>query len=282
MAERALRVSCWRCALAVCAAAFLAAPVAGQTLSEQLLSDARDGRLERFDFFEAALIASGVEDECELAGWIELYSDKQEEVLATAGGGTRAERLRALRAALHRQLLSGEYRAEASDLRIALTRGDFNCLSSLAIYFDLCRAADLDVQIWLGRGHVCLCAGDEMVIEPGSALWKTGPGGERPDGRPLTPIELLGKLYYNRGVGLLQEGRFAEGLELLEHSVALDPQDADARANLVAGLNNWAVEHYRARRYDEAAPLIEQGLRLDPAFGPLLANERLVRAKRGE
>ena len=60
---------------------------------------------------------------------------------------------------------------------------------------------------------------------------------------------------------------------------------SDARENLAAGLNNWAVEHCRRERYDLAAPLIAQGLEIEPTFAPLVANERLVRdrfAKRGE
>jgi tetratricopeptide (TPR) repeat protein len=284
MADSISRASCWRCALVVGAALLWAAPAAGQTLCRQVLVDAQDGRLDRFDFFTAALIASGVEDECELSGWVDEYAHKRWNLVGAISDVSEAERLRSLHAALHRQLLTGGYQTAASDLRQTLANGEFNCLSAAAIYYDLCEEAGLEVRIWLARGHVNLRAADEeaIVIEPGASQWMGGRSSRRASGRQITPIELLGKFYYNRGVGLLQDRRFAEGLELLQSSLALDPNDVDARANLVAGFNNWAVEHCRLRRYDEAAPLIEQGLRLDPSFAPLIANERLVRAKLGD
>src|SRR5262245_61004994 len=148
MAERVLRVPWWRCALIVGALVLIAAPVTGQTLTEQLLADARDGTLDGIEFFEATLIASGVEDEGELSGWRNEYGARRAKLLTAAAGRSQLERLRALHAALHQRLLMGEYKTEASDVRLALSRGDFNCLSSLAIYFDLCRVSGLDVQIW--------------------------------------------------------------------------------------------------------------------------------------
>src|SRR5439155_10115442 len=140
--------------------------------------------------------------------------------------------------------------------------------------------ADLKMKIWLERGHVFFISTDEdgttKSIEPG-ARWKSRRSTHR--GRHITPVELLGKFYYNRGVQALMNGQFAVGLDLLQTSLLFDPADCDARANLVAGLNNWAAEHCRARRYGEAMPLVEQGLLLDPYFAPLIANERLIRAK---
>jgi tetratricopeptide (TPR) repeat protein len=285
MAERDLRALGWWWALVVGAAAWMAAPAAGESLQARLLAETRDGRLDRIDFVAAALIAGGVEDECELSGWLDCYAERRSKLLAAISEGPAAEQLRSLHVALHQQLLTGRYQTAASDLRQTLTTGDFNCLSSLTIYLDLCQAAGLDVQIWLARGHVNLRTGDDeaVVIEPG-APQRAGRNNSslRDDSRQITPVELLGKFYYNRGVGLLQDRQFAEGLKLLEIAVELDRNDADARANLVAGFNNWAVEHCRASRYGEAAPLIKQGLRLDPLFAPLVANERLVRAKLGQ
>ena len=94
--------------------------------------------------------------------------------------------------------------------------------------------------------------------------------------RRITPQQLLGKFYYNRGVQLLAHEEYAAGLELVRTALRLDPQDHDARENLLAGLNNWAAQHLRARRYGEAAGLIRQGLAIEPAYGPLVANQRLL------
>jgi hypothetical protein len=97
--------------------------------------------------------------------------------------------------------------------------------------------------------------------------------------RLLTPLELLGKFYYNRGVAQLSRQEFAEGLALVTYSIRLDPQDRDARMNFVAGINNWAAAHCAAGPYQRAVSLIDVGLRIDPHFAPLLANQQLVRDK---
>jgi len=105
-----------------------------------------------------------------------------------------------------------------------------------------------------------------------------------PKCRQLTPVELVGKFYYNRGVQFLERQQFGAGVGLLEMSLRFDPSDRDARENLVAGLNNWAVKEYRLRRYDRAGDLIQRGLDVAPDFSPLIANQRLVRTtlERGE
>jgi tetratricopeptide (TPR) repeat protein len=179
-------------------------------------------------------------------------------------------------------VLTGEYRQEASDVRLALERGDYNCLSALVIYWQLSREANLDLQIWSRPGHVYLVnAANGERIEPASPNWFQQ-GAETADvpmdaaSRQITSTQLLGKFYYNRGVIALRQGQYAEGLRLVRTSLALDPHDREAHANLLAGLNNWAAALYRQSRYAEARELIEQGLAIEPRFAPLVANERLV------
>lgn len=284
MAGTISRVSWRRSALAVGAALLLAAPIAAQSPSQRLLADAGDGRLDDIPFFSAALVASGVDDERELSRWLDSYTQRQTALLSSLADRPAGERLQAIQRALHSSILTGRYDTAASDVRVALSHGDFNCLSSVAIYLDWCQAADLPMSIWLGQGHVFLRAavdGEAVVIEPGIPQWKKQNTTRQHSSRQITPVELLGKFYYNRGVQALKDGKFAAGLDLLRASLVFDPQDSDARANLVAGLNNWAADHCRANRYGDAALLIEQGLLLDPAFAPLIANERLVRAKLG-
>jgi hypothetical protein len=281
------RSSARRCALATGAALYLfaltiARTASAESLTDRVLNDCRDGRLDDIEFSTAALIASGVEDECELAGWITAFAERRDAVVGNVSEGPAIERLRAIHAAMHRTILTGSYRTAATDLRLALAQGDFNCLSSLAIYFDLCQAAGLDLEIWLGRGHVYLRGAqsrDLDSIEPEASLWQEPRFARQSRGRRITPVELLGKFYYNRGVQMLRDRQFAEGLELLKFSLALDTTDSNARANLAAGYNNWAAERCAKGQFGDAAYLIQQGLEIDPGFAPLIANEHLVRAK---
>jgi tetratricopeptide (TPR) repeat protein len=255
----------------------LIAPVQAQPLDTRLFADAADGELDEHDFISAALIASGVTDDCGLAQWQSIYGELRSAALASLKGSSLKERLAATKLALHERILVGRYRASASDLRTTIARGDYNCLTALVIHWDLCNHVGLSLEICSQPGHVNLRLVEGIEIEP-SAGWRLADSASRAcESRRLTPIELLGKFYYNRGVEQLRAGQFAEGLALLETSLQLDPADADARENLLAGLNNWAVEHCRQRRYDLAAPLIERGLSMEPAFAPLVANERLVR-----
>jgi tetratricopeptide (TPR) repeat protein len=272
-----------RCAGALILLAIAVGPALGGDLTGRLRDDARDGQLNEFDFVSAALIAGGIDDECELQGWLDRYLDRREGLLSSLPTSEPWNQLEAIHEALHEQLLIGKYDAAASDLRLTLDHGDFNCLSSLAVYLDLCQACELPVQIWLARGHVFLRAAGEggaVDIEPGTPEWDSRAMIRRSGLRRISLVELLGKFFYNRGVELLKAQQFAEGIELLRISLDLDPEDFDARANLVAGLNNWAVDYLRTGRYDDAAGLIEQGLFFDPGFAPLIANEQLVRVKR--
>jgi hypothetical protein len=257
-----------------------------ESLSQRLLEDAADGRLETLDFASAALVASGVEKQPELQAWLDLYRLRRSEILAAVRLDDGEPLAKAIHAELHERILTGSYQTEATDLRLTLADGDFNCLSSLALYYDLCQVAGIEAEIWLRRGHVYLrLPGDgvKAVLEPGARRWVLqfdNPHGSTD--RQLTPVALLGKFYYNRGVELLEQGRFAAGLALVEIGIQLDPHDQDARSNLVAGLNNWAVAQFRSRRYDEAERLITRGLALDGAFAPLVANERLLRVVLGK
>jgi tetratricopeptide (TPR) repeat protein len=275
----------WRCALAACALVWLAAgpPADAQPLPERLLTDAADARLDDFDFLAAALIASGVELPCELEGWRFRYANLRDSVVnEDLASPPPAGRLPRLHASIHDRILIGNYETAATDVRLTLSRGDFNCLSALVIYYDLCRAAGHPLEIWLLPGHVYLRSAEQpaLVIEPAHKDWNPARWHRpAPPGRQITPVELLAKVYYNRGVQQLQQHQFAAGLALLETSLRLDPADGDARENLAAGINNWAADQCRAHHYEQAAELIQRGLSVAPAFAPLVANERLVREK---
>ena len=60
-------------------------------------------------------------------------------------------------------------------------------------------------------------------------------------GRLLSPVQLLAKLFYNRGLSLLSEQQYEQALAATELSWQLDPQHDAAGENVATVINNWAL-----------------------------------------
>jgi tetratricopeptide (TPR) repeat protein len=79
-------------------------------------------------------------------------------------------------------------------------------------------------------------------------------------------------IYYNRGVDLLNEKRFAEAARANAKAVRLDPHNATARGNLLATVNNWAIDLGNSQHFAEAVDLLRRGLAVDRKFEPFAQN----------
>ena len=84
--------------------------------------------------------------------------------------------------------------------------------------------------------------------------------------REVTPIQMAAMIYYNRGVDLLAEKRFAEAAAANAKALRLDPGNATARGNLLATINNWSIELGNSQHFAEAVDLLRQGLAIDAKF----------------
>ncbi|MGL4594131.1 MAG: hypothetical protein ACRCUY_05325 [Thermoguttaceae bacterium] len=92
--------------------------------------------------------------------------------------------------------------------------------------------------------------------------------------REISPVQLIATIYYNQGVDLLEEKRYAEAASANIKALLLDPASETARGNLLATINNWAIELTTAsKRYDLAATLLDQGVGLDPTYDKFRANQ---------
>ncbi|MDX1948239.1 MAG: hypothetical protein SFU86_22805 [Pirellulaceae bacterium] len=267
---------------------FFAAALAGagnargaEDLTGRLLADARDGVFDQFTLPAAALVACGVKEasdvaafELELARRLTKIDCRQARRLSPRDGAELLLR------ELHREILTGRYEESASDPRLALAGGPYNCLSALVMYADLCRLTGIDLEFRAVPGHVyCRLASQaQWRIEPtrrDGLSRELDITGEAPRG--ISAAELAGRFFYNRGVEQLTRREFAAAVESLRVACLLDERDEDARANLLAGLNNWAIALWRDEQPAAAQRLIEIGLALDPHHPPLKANAELVR-----
>ena len=263
------------------------------TLEVDLFADAADGSLDKHSLLAAALVASGVDD----AETVWSY-ENQVAVLAQrlrrsgAVSGSPRERVRAIFEFMHRELLYGGYRLDATDMTTVLQEGRFNCVSASVLFCCLCSRFGIAAEGLEIPGHAMTrvkLPDGELRIEATSPQWfrliddpqrrqemirKTaGWQAGKPAGfRGVSGVELVATIYYNRGVDLLGRREFAEAMAANCKAVRLDRANKTAWGNLLATLNNWAIAAGSSGRYDKAVALLETGLAVEPGFEAFASN----------
>lgn len=253
-------------------------------LEEKLFADLGDGRLDGFSPLDAALIASGVEDTIHL----NIYQRKASslvEALRQSGklsSNAPQQRAQAIFEFMHERVLRGGYDLAYTDLRRVFDDGRYNCVSAtvlfnhLATEFDL-RCCGLEMPSH-AMSRVFLADGT-LDVENTCPQWfqlngdpkPWAPAGnvapiDRSKAHAVSPIQLAAMIYYNRGVDFLSEKRFAEAAAVNAKALRLDPKNATARGNLLATVNNWAIDLGNGGRFTEAVDLLRQGLTMDAHF----------------
>jgi tetratricopeptide (TPR) repeat protein len=203
-----------------------------------------------------------------------------------------ARQAEAIFAFMHRQILRG-YDLGHTDLRRVLDDGRFNCVSATVLFNYLAGELGLDCRGLEMPGHAMsrlvlpdatldietTCPqwfhlmGDPKLRESAAAkATGTAAAADRSLAREVSPIQMAAMIYYNRGVDLLAEKRFAEAAEVNAKALRLDPQNATARGNLLATINNWSIELGNSQHFAEAVGLLRQGLAMDAKFAAFAQN----------
>lgn len=253
--------------------------------------DLSQGPLQNRSLLEASLIASGVQDSQQLRGYelrfVQLNSGLADLTLAES---TAPQRAAAVLDYLHDKILTGEYRPGCTELDRTLDSGDYNCVTATILYRLLAAECELPLLTLAQPGHVfCQLADPQpVVIQTTSPQGLVSPQASRSapaatafdadptELRQLSEVQLVAKIFYNRGLALLQGEDFEKALPLLRMATELDPQDDVARRNVLACLNNWALAECRNSRFERALSLLDQGRQLDPQYSPFAENERYV------
>jgi tetratricopeptide (TPR) repeat protein len=254
-----------------------------------LLADASDGRWDRFRLLDAALIAEGCTDSQTLQACrykLQAVIDKLSGTRPPAAliDGQLPEALRYTFDTLHTELLRGRYRANATAVSTALIDGDYNCVSATVLFHCLCEAQGIPVTALVSNTHVyCRVRMGQGAwdVQTTCAEWfRLSPAEQQAaipatvaGAREVNPVQLIAKIYYNRGVAYLESADYAHADRAFRLAVTLDRQDTAATENLLATWNNWALQLCQQGKYAQAAALLEQGRRYREDYPPLLANQ---------
>jgi len=261
-------------------------------LEQSLLDDAAAGRLDECSLLEAALIAEGVSDRGELDRllnefdrWAGRLGSRQALPVDANDRELAADVLEFLHGQL---LLRGPgYDSDCSRMSEALEGGAFNCVSATLLFNCLAAELGLDAVAVEVPGHVfsrVVSAEQEFDVETTCRSWFARgeaaarraelPGrgihsrdetdGVANPGRVLTDAQLLAIIYYNRGVHCLSRRQFAQAFGAFRRAAALDPESSSIRGNLLAAVNNWALDLSGHGRFQQAVDLLERGRRAAP------------------
>lgn len=258
-----------------------------------LFEDLADQRLDRHTLLTAALVASGVTD----GDRLQQYHDQFEQFIARRRSeGCDAllapQRAAALLEALHRELLSSGYEQPCTDLTRVLDEGHFNCVSATILWQCLAGRFDLASVAMEMPGHMnaeIFLENQPFEVETTCARWfqwqsdparrqqaidavRSSEGNGNSTRRPLNQAGLIAAIYYNRGIDLLDAGRFAEAVAANAKAHRLDPASAIARGNLLASINNWALCLASEQQYDRACHMLASARRMAPAHEPFQIN----------
>ncbi|MBI3270041.1 MAG: tetratricopeptide repeat protein [Planctomycetes bacterium] len=273
-------------------------PVVRTPLEQKLFAAAATGKLASLGLAEAALIASGCADEESLGKYAAVFQKLVEQARAgvSLAGKKDLDKGRLVFEWLHKNFFT-HYRSRWTDLTGVLDTREFNCVSSATLYNAVGEAFGLDLRAIEVPDHAfSLLYADGQVVD----VETTTPLGFNPlrdqkaleqfkeqtgfvyiedpnsrQRREVGDVGLVAIVYYNRGVGFLEEGRFPDAVAANVKALELDPGSSSALRNLLAAYNTWGLHELEARDFDKAARVFQEGLRIDP-FHAALSTNRIV------
>jgi len=264
-----------------------------------LFEDTKDGKLDRWSFDEAALLASGVHDAAKRKQYIARLQKLEEEARTAIGQGKSAfDRGDALLKHLHTVPMANGYVAKQTDVSTILDDGTFNCVSSATLFNILGKRLGLDVRAIEVPNHAFSILYDGTLH---ADVETTSPGGFNPardpaaqeaftrltgfayipdsnrdQRREVGETGLIAIIYYNHGVGLMEEKRHQESLVAFFCAMSMDREFDSAVKNALAVVANWGVSLANEKKFEDALNVVSTGLALAPDDAALVNNHKAV------
>lgn len=262
-----------------------------------LFRDGADGKFDEWSFAEAALLASGVDDQAtrrEMLKRVSKWEGEAKKRLVKAK--SPFEKGKALLTYLHEGPLAKGYLAEQTDLARVVQEGQFNCVSSALAFNVLARRMGLDARAIEVPSHAFSILYDglrhadvETTVDRGfnpsrddaarSELKATTgfeyiPDSHREERREIGETGLVAIVYYNHGVMLTNEKKFDAALLAYFKALSLDPENVSAVKNTLAVLANWSGQLAEEREFAKSLEVLSVGLDLAPQDLALANNRR--------
>jgi tetratricopeptide (TPR) repeat protein len=198
---------------------------------------------------------------------------------------------------MHRRVLCGGYDLAATDLRLVLDEGRFNCVSATVLFNYFGGALGLKCQglempshamsrVLLPEGAIdvdttCprwfhLADNPQQRTAAASKTIGAAAWADRSKAREVSPIQLAAMIYYNRGVEALRHNDFELAIARNRLALLLDSENTDARGNLLSAINKRALELTTQKKFAAAIELVERGLRIEPSHAPLRQNRLFI------
>ena len=264
----------------------------GSSSERAMLADAADGHWDEFDLLSAALLAqdSTAAARERAARALERHVARLRRMLASVPNGRRPE---VLFGYLHEEMLDGGFAADCHAIERTLRTGEYNCLSGTVLYVGLAERCGVAARAVLGPSHVyaqAMIGGISQDIETTAPNWygespsrrkqllaaAVGGDASARQTRAISTVELLAVVYYNRGVEAFARRDFAGSAASNLAALKLDPRNGPAADNLLAAVNNWALQAAKRGDAKTAAMLLERGRRVDPNRKDLKATARFI------
>jgi tetratricopeptide (TPR) repeat protein len=266
---------------------------------KSLFADAADGKLDKWSFADACLIASGVTDPAKRKEYAKKIDELEAEARkALDDAKTTHEKGKKLLEFIHAGPMAKGYSSHQTCLHTILDEGKFNCVSSAVLYNVLGRRFGLDLWAVEIPGHCfsCLHEGEKRAdVETTNKQGfdakrdaETGKKLKKPDGEAYDPdkhdklrrkvgeLGLAAVILYNRGVKYNDDKKHHEAAFVNFCALALDPTNEHAAQNALAAITNWGNKLSEAGKFEDALIVIEVGLEIAPKESSLQNNYKVA------
>ncbi|MEX2187055.1 MAG: hypothetical protein WD875_09690 [Pirellulales bacterium] len=257
-----------------------------------MLADAADGRWDKFDLLSAALITEN-RSQAERRRASQRLDDHVAAARRQLAASPDAPAAELLFAYLHERILTDRFSPDCHTIGETLASGRFNCLSGTVLFVGLAERCGVSAQAVLAPSHVYARTSSGGRVEdvettcptwfrepvPRRSAWMRSALGEDTRAerhRPLTSVELLAVVYYNRGVACFARRDFAAAAADNLVALRLDANNAAAADNLLAAINNWALDAANHGRLDLAEELLRRGRQVAPDRKDLQTSQHYI------